>query len=364
VLDTRGVDGSAIRPDILAQLKDKRALTVLCAKWGSAPDPSIQELLKHVSETDVDPTFFSRVAILVVARAGDALSMRHDSGDGAQDTIEGYEIKRTQVEDALHRIDMIGIAVEPFDAVSDPAADITGFLVEKLKELRATQRANAASTITAIEQMLDNVKKAQSLATLNAINEDLKIFGVSHSRLNPSTRPIQTRLLNSVRSAHPRTVWASTRRGGEFWNFDVFQHLGDGAAAEAKRRCSAPVNGLRELIANRLANEKFETAHAFLGQILDDVSGWEADFVNAARHHAVAVFKPHLSSAHRLWSNTEGKYGRGLNFRDEVASALEEWFEEHDGLQEAYEQQIRRAWRASVLQRLRDAAGSAGEDAA
>lgn len=360
VLDTRGVDGSAIRPDILAQLKDKRTLTVLCAKWGSAPDPSIQELLKHMSETDVDPTLFSRVAILVVARAGDALSMRHDSGESALDTNEGYEIKRTQVEDALHRINMTGIAVEPFDAASDPSTDITNFLVKKLGELRTAQRTNAQSTIMAIEQMLDNVKKAQALATLDQINDDLRIFAESHSRLKPSLRPIQTRLLNSVRNTHPRTVWASTRRGGEFWNFDVFQHLGDGAAAEAKKRSSPPIDGLRELIKNRLSNKKFETAHAFLGQILDDVSGWEADFVNAARHHAVAVFKPHLSKAQRLWLNTEGKYGQGLNYREEVASALEAWFDEREGLQDAFEQQMRRAWRASVLQRLRDASGNAG----
>jgi hypothetical protein len=306
VLDTRGVDGSAIRPDILAQLKEKRALTVLCAKWGSAPDPSIQELLKHLSETAVDRTLFSRVAVLVVARAGDALSMRQDSGESAQDTMESYEIKRAQVEDALHRIDMNGIAVELFDAASDPSEDITRFLVEKLRELRATQRANAQSTITAIEQMFDNVKKAQALATLDQINDDLRIFADTHSRLKPSSRSIQTRLLNSVRTTHPRTVWASTRRGGEFWNFDVFQHLGDGAAAEAKRRSSSPIDGLRELIQNRLSNKKFETAHAFLGQILDDVSGWEADFVNAARHHAVAVFKPHLSAAQQLWADTEG----------------------------------------------------------
>jgi hypothetical protein len=225
---------------------------VLCAKWGSAPDPSIQELLKHLSETAVDRTLFSRVAVLVVARAGDALSMRQDSGESAQDTMESYEIKRAQVEDALHRIDMNGIAVELFDAASDPSEDITRFLVEKLRELRATQRANAQSTITAIEQMFDNVKKAQALATLDQINDDLRIFADTHSRLKPSSRSIQTRLLNSVRTAHPRTVWASTRRGGEFWNFDVFQHLGDGAAAEAKRRSSSPIDGLRELIQNRL----------------------------------------------------------------------------------------------------------------
>ena len=128
LLDTRGVDGSAIRPDILNQLKDRRAVTVLCAKWGSAPDPSLQDLLRHVSETEVDPTLISRVASLVIARAGDALAMRHDSGESAQDVAEGYEIKRGHVEDALHRINMAGIAVEPFDATTDPSADLTQFL--------------------------------------------------------------------------------------------------------------------------------------------------------------------------------------------------------------------------------------------
>ena len=87
LLDTRGVDGSAIRPDILSQLKDHRALTVLCAKWGSAPDPSLQDLLKHIVETEVDPTLFSRVAILVIARAGDALAMRQRFRRGRSGSI-------------------------------------------------------------------------------------------------------------------------------------------------------------------------------------------------------------------------------------------------------------------------------------
>lgn len=359
VLDTRGVDGSAIRPDILAQLKDKRALTVLCAKWGSAPDPSIQELLKHVVETEVDPALFSRLAVLVIARAGDAFSMRHDSGESVSDVAEGYEIKRGHVEDALHRINMNGIAVELFDSTSDPSDGITEFLVSKIAELRASQRSHAQSTIIAIDQMLDNVKKAQALATLDEIKEDLRIFADAHSRLKTGSRPIQIRLLNSLRTVHARTVWAATRRSGEFWNFDVFQHLSDGAAAEAKKRCSAPMDGLRELIKNRLGNKKFETAHAFLGQILDDVSAWEADFVNAARHHALAVFKPRLANAQKLWSDTEAYYGQGLNFRDEVAKELEQWFDSNDDLQDAFEQQVRRAWRTSVLQKLRDATGNA-----
>jgi transcriptional regulator with XRE-family HTH domain len=360
LLDTRGVDGSAIRPDILNQLRDRRALTVLCAKWGSAPDPSLQDLLKNVSETEVDPTLISRVAILVIAHAGDALSMRHDSGESAQDVAEGYEIKRGHVEDALHRINTAGIAVEPFDATTDAAADLTQFLVKKIVDLREVQSSAAKATISAIDQMLANVEKAQALATLDTINEDLSIFAQTHVRLKPSPKPVHNRLLSAVRTLHPRTVWAATRRSGEFWNFDVYQYLGDGAAAEAKRRCASPIDGLRELITNRLGNKKYESAYGFLGQLLDDVSAWEADFVKAARHHALAVYKPPLSAAQDLWNKTEAKYGIGLkNYREEVAAELERWFDEREALQEALDQQVRRAWRTSVLQPLREATGRA-----
>ena len=359
LLDTRGVDGSAIRPDILAQLKNPRALTVLCSKWGSAPDPSIHELLKHARETEVDPTLLSRVAILVIARAGDALAMRHDSGDSAQDKTEGYEIKRAQVDDALHRIGMNGIAVDAFDAASDPAADITKFLLDKIVDLRAAQTQNARATISAIDEMLNNVEKAQALATLNAINDDLRIFAESNARLKTTSKPVQRRLLDAVRTTlHPRTVWAATRRSGEFWNFDVYQYLGDGAAAEARRRSASPIEGMRGLISNRLENKKYEAAHAFLGQLLDNVSTWESDFVKAARHHALAVYKPRLSSAQELWTSTEEKYGYGSGYRDEVARQFEAWFDENDDLQEAFERQLRRAWQSSVLEPLRKASGN------
>jgi transcriptional regulator with XRE-family HTH domain len=359
LLDTRGIDGSAIRPDIVTRLKDPRALTILCATWGSAPDPSLQELLKHLLETEVDPALLSRVALLVIARSGDALAMRHDSGESAQDVQDGYEIKRSHVEDALYRINMSGIGIEVFDAATDPSQGLTHFLLRKIDDLRAAQAKQARATISAIDEMLRNIKKAQALATLDAINKDLRIFAKTHARLKLSPKPVHTRLTGAVRSLHARTVWAATRRAGEFWNFDVYQHLGDGAAAEAKRRCAVPISGLRELITNRQGNKDYEAGWALLGQLLDNVNVWESDFVKAVRHHALEIFKPRLSVATELWIKTEEKYGLGMGYREEVARDVEAWFDQNSDLHEALERQIRLAWHASVLQPLRKAAGDA-----
>ncbi len=355
--DTRGVDGSAIRPDIVAQLKDRRALLVLCSKWGSAPDPSLQELLKHVADTEVDPALLSRVVVLVLARAGDALSMRHDSGESAADIDDGYEIKKAHVEDALQRIDLLGVDVTLFDAASDDPGELTAFLGGKIATLRGAQAGAARQTIDAVDQMLRNVEKAQALAALAAIGNELTIFADRHARLREARRPVHNRLLEAIRTRHPRTVWATTRRAGTFWNFDAYQHLGDGASAEAKRRAGQVIAGLREIIANKLADPEMESAHGFLGQLLDDIDRWESDFVRAARHHAVSVFKPVLADAADLWGRCEGMYGVRAPYRVAVADEIGAWFEAREELQDEIDRRVQRGWRTSVLEPLRTAAG-------
>ena len=312
LIDTRGVDGSAIRPDLTSHLKNPRVVTVLCSKWGSAPDVSLQDFLKHMVETEVDSTLFSRVSVLVLARAGEGLSMRHESGESVEDPGQGYEIKCAHVEDALERIDMKGIDLAVFDAAYDDPSDLTEFLVSKIVGLRAARCASARATIRAVDEMLRNVKEAEALASLDNVNRELQIFADRRKSLKKDGKPTCQRLLRAIRVRHARTVWAATRRAGSFWNFDVYQYLGDGASADAKRRCGPAMDGLREIIRNKLADESFGSAHSFLEQLLEDVDAWESDFVKAARHHAVAIYKPPLSSADGLWDDCEGLYGRGI----------------------------------------------------
>ena len=199
----------------------------------------------------------------------------------------------------------------------------------------------------------------EALATLESINEELKLFADRHESLKQSRKPAHHRLLNTLRALHPRTVWAATRRAGSFWNFDTYQHLGDGASADAKRRCGPAIAGLREIIKNKLADAAFKSAHRFLGQLLDNISAWESDFVKAVRHYAVTIYKPPLSSAKELWDNCEDKYGCGIDgYREEIASELGSWFDDHDELQDELDRLVRHAWKMTVLNPLRAAAGS------
>lgn len=359
VIDTRGVDGSAVRPDILLHLKDPRAVTLLCSKWGSAPDPSAQALLTHIIETDADPTLLDRVAIVALARPGDALSMRHDSGEAAEDVAEGYEIKLGQVEDALQKIGLGGIESYAFDASADNPSDLTAFVLERIVAVRRAQGEAAIATIEAIRQMIGNRAEAEAMAALATVSGNLIRFADRKASLRGARRHPYERLLGAVTSLHARTVWAATLRNGRFWNFDVFQYLGDGAAAEAKVRSSEVVSGLNAIIESDLDNAELESARAFLMQVRANTAQWEADFVNAARHHGAAVYLQPLSRAQELWDACEHDYGLGLGrYRDGVTERLRAWFEDNVELREELERRVARAWETTFIAPLKQAAGT------
>ena len=358
VVDTRGVDGSAVRPDILAHLKNDRAVTLLCSKWGSAPDPSAQNLLTYVTETDADPSLLNRVAVVALARSGDALSMRHDSGERAEDVAQGYDIKLGQIEDALQKIGMQGVDAVAFDASADDPADLTTFIVEKIGSVRKVQADAARATILAVDQMLSNQQEAQAMAAMEAVGGNLERFADRNHTLRGARRPAYERLIAAVTTLHPRTVWAATRRAGRFWNFDAFQYLGDGAAAEAKVRSSDVIAGLTAIIELDQSNPELASAHGFLAQILANAAQWEADFVNAARHHAAAVYHEPLGRAQDLWDRCEAAYGTSMGgYRESVAADLRGWFEENVELREELDRRVTRAWETSVITPLRRAAG-------
>ena len=360
IMDTRGIDGSSIRPDIVARIKDQRAVTVLCTKWGSAPDTALQTLIKHVIDTEIDPLFVDRIAILVLARAGDALSMRYESGEGAQDISEGYDLKLGHVEDALKREQLPSVATFAFDSAQDEGLELTKFLSERIDELRAAHLIAAKKTMTAIEQMLGNVKEAQALAAFAGINKELQVFATRNEVLQGAPKSIYPRLLASINRSHPRTLWAATRRNGSYWNFDFYQHLGDGAADEIRRRSANVMHGLREIVKNKFFSSEYETARGFLQQLLEDMTAWESDLVEAARHFAGAVYEPKLRAAALLWRECESFYGRGLPYRERVANKIEGWFDEHRALEEDLNSNFQLAWQQSIIEPIRRAAGEAG----
>jgi len=358
IVDTKGVDGSAIRTDIAAHLNNPRALTLLCSKWGSAPDSTGQDLLKHVLDAGADPTLLHRVAIVVLARAGEALSTRHDSGESPEDVEEGYDLKLAQVEAQLHKIGLPGLHSVAFDAAADHPQKLIDFVLGRIVDLRKAQADEAFATIGAINQMIENQEGAETVAAFELVSSRLDRFANEHSALDLAGRRAYTLLLDAVGVRHARTVWATTRRSGHFWNFNVFQYLGDGAATVARARSTKVVDGLSAIIQSDMGDPSLTATNGFLSQILANMPRWEAAFLDAVRHEARSVYIEPLANSAELWDACEDPYGRGQgDYREGVKQKLREWFEENNRLHEELERRVYRVWESTFIAPLKRAAG-------
>lgn len=360
LMDTRGIDGSSIRPDIVSRIKDQRAITILCTKWGSAPDTAIQTLIRHVTETEIDPLLEKRLAILVLARAGDALSMRYESGENVEETEEGYGVKLNHVEAALEREQLPLLATKAFDSAQDDTANLTEFISSRIGALRDAHLVAANETVAAIEQMLGGAQKEQALNAFLSVNQELLAFVATNKTLSGELGDTYRRLLRSIKGAHPRTLWAATRRRGSYWNFDVYQHLGDGAADGIRRRSSGALDSLRSMIRQKALRIEYEAVHGFLLQLLEDVVKWEIDLVEAARHYAETMYKTKLGNELELWDQCERSYGIGVSvppYRERVANKLEAWFRAHSSLDHELDAGLQLAWQQAIIEPLRNVAG-------
>jgi hypothetical protein len=354
VIDTKGIDRAAIRPDLQTCIDDPRTLTVFCSRFTQAPDISLQSLIEHLKHTGADRALRERIALLILVHDTEALGMKDDSGVLAETEEEGYELRREQVEADLIRIGAPQIPIL-FLNVKTQTTDATSCaLVSQIKAMRDIQVRKISEVAGAIDQLFKNRNAQHALAAQQDGNEKLRVFAEQHQRLGARKRPAHGSVLAAIRSLHPSTVWATTRRSGSWSGLDVYFYLGAGAETDAKLRSDGPLNGLEEIVRNMRGLRDLSPVHKFLGQLLATVEVWRDRFLEKARRAGEYTYRPALEGANALWSECEGLYGRGLPFRREVAQRLQGWFEddERDHLHEQLENRINEFWQTEVLDPL------------
>ena len=350
-VDSRGVDQSAIRPDIMTHVSDPRTLVLLCSRFGSAPDATIHELLKHINSTDVGAALSERVTLLVLARAGEALSVLDDiTGERVDSVIEGYERKKTQIENAVAGLGSRPLDVLFFDAASDKPDDFVRELTDRLRRMRSRAASQIELVHEAIEELFVNRGRAAAQAAQAAVARSLAVYISQHREAPERHRSVHSRFLDYLDFVHQRTLWASTRRLGSWDNFDVFFHLGESAASEAKQRCTAAFDELRGLVRNKLGDLELAPTHKFLRRLDSRIDEWEQDYISAARNLAVSLFKPPLKQDSALWATCESVYGSGSPFCVHVVRTLRAWFDKHAQIETEFDTKLEEAWHDFLTQ--------------
>jgi hypothetical protein len=134
----------------------------------------------------------------------------------------------------------------------------------------------------AIDQLFKNRDAQHALAAQQEVNKKLRLFAEQHRQLGARKRAAHTAVVTAIRSLHPSTVWATTRRSGSWSGLDVYFYLGAGAETDAKLRSDGPLTGL-EIVRNMQGDQDLSPVHRFPGQVLSALEVWRDRFLENAR---------------------------------------------------------------------------------
>jgi transcriptional regulator with XRE-family HTH domain len=350
IVDTKGVDETAIRPDIRAYLDDGRTLTVLCTRFNSAPDSKVQQLLENLVSTGSERAMNERVVVLVLARSEEVMDTQDDTGNRAESTEEGYRIKGDQVRWSLSKLKGAkSVPVLFFDVLNDDHQTVADQIALAVEGMRAAQVRRIGEAGSAIDELIKRYGEAQTKEAQDEVRRRLRIFIAQHLELASSAERAHRSLTSAVRSTHARTVWATTRRKGGWPGLDAYHWLGVGTAEDAQRRSQPVLSGIDELLGNMLGDEKLEPARDYLNEIRRTIPAWREEFLKDATASGREIFRAELFLDNAVWDECENFWGGGSGYRDRVAQRLSEWFDSHGHLQASVEKRVQSGWRSAFL---------------
>lgn len=353
VIDTKGVDDVAVREDLDLRLKDPRTAVVFCSRFNDAPGTSSRNLLQHMRQTFSEPVNTGKVAILALPRADEARAMKDDSGETAMDDAEGYALKALQIENELAADELGGVPMLFYNVQSDDPAPVREGLFAQLNRMRSVVETRLFDVCAATDDLIKNSEAQAANAAIEEVAARLKSFLGTHSKLAARERLAYAEALNTVRGVrYASTLWAATRRNGEYSGLNVVHQVGIGAARDARSRSERWFASLKDYLAVMKADEGLALAARTVEQIGRSAVQSRTTFLEAVQRAGMEVYREPLANA-GVWINCANEWGRGPGFKLRVADELEEWFEAQTEPKDTLEEITNTLWDQLVLAPLR-----------
>lgn len=357
VIDTKGVDDVAVREDIDLRLSDPRTSVVFCCRFNDAPGTGSKALLEHMKQTSSERFDTGKVSILALPRSGEALEMKDDMGEPAFSNDEGYEFKRMQVEGELHAEDMPGIPLLFLNVEVDDAAQLREELFGQLSRTRETISERLSDLCAAATEIIENREKHAVTVAIEEVARRLNTFLLGNRNLGARERHAYKEAVNTVGSVrYASTLWASTRRNGEYSGLNIVHQVGIGTAKDALLRSRDWFTKVDGLVKALLADEGLKPAKHSIEQIWAVARASREGFLAAAQRCGMETYREPLTKA-TVWSQCVSEWGRGPGFKNRIVRHLLKWFEEqHPELKERLENRLIALWERSVIEPLMELA--------
>jgi hypothetical protein len=351
IVDTKGVDGTAIREDLQAWVKNPYSVIILCTRFNSAPDISIQQFFEYLNEIGLQKVIQERISLLVLPRPDEARA--GDAGEIPDGDEEGYLLKETQIRDRLQQFGASNIPIHFFNAQTDDSQNILSDLSNQIEELRDNHIQRLNKVITGMKELINNPDAQLALASQHFVNNSLQSCLNRYHNLSSAHNSLQFYITKVIKDTHQRTVWAMVKRCGDWDNLSISFLIGYGARAIAQQQSEKALGGLQELLETLCDNDELSSTHNFLEELLETLEYWHDDFLNEVESIGKIIFTNQIESAN-FWDECLEIYGSGQPFRQVVIEQIETWFQEQETLQDAFKKVIQSLWEEKFLAPIKE----------
>ena len=278
-VDTKGLDEIAVRADLDARLKDVRTHVVLCSTFNQAPSTSVQLLLDHLRNAHGMRVDIGKVSVLALPRDEEAMAIKDDSGEPPIDDEDGYNLKREQILRTLASGDgaLRGVPVLFFNAKKDDANKSRREILEQITCLRKSYEERLLDECAAADEVIRNHQTKAFTAAVQTVADKLGHFLGAHAPLPPRVRQPEQELVEAMGAIrYASTIWAMTRRKGEYYNFSVSHQVGAGGAKDAFLRSKTWFEKLQAVLDTLKQDPDLALAQKTIQQVETSAAGWRS----------------------------------------------------------------------------------------
>lgn len=352
VIDTRGVEAVTQRQDLDAHRDDPRTLVVLCSKFADAPSPTTQKYLQDMVESGSDAGERRRACVLVLPRGDEALELP-GLDEPLRSRAEGYAIRKRDVAQAFAKAKLPATPVYFFDAHKDDPDKIWASLRGQVADIRHAYAERIMAASDGVKDLIRNVNIVKTSEARRNIEIAANRLGKAIRDLPGTRRPAHLNLLDQVANGHHSSIAAAMARGGEWYNFPVFHMLGVGVRMDANLRTSDHLSRvehkLEELTEEYRALKDVRQSLVALRAL---VAEGRQEFLAAAQSIGRDAYGNLLSREQDLWAGCEARYGGGSGYKQDIAKALQSYFEETTAPAQtaaAVDKRLQKAWEQFVI---------------
>ena len=366
VTDTKGVEGTTQRPDLMAQIEDPRTVTVLCCKFSDAPGGVPLSIIRETLDTGSDALAAERLCLLVLPRNDEILKIVNDAGDTPADAAEGCSIREAQIEQQFATDGLPSIPVNFFQVGANEPERVWHWLTSRIEAVRAAKIERIKRHIASAENLIKNADVAKTWEARRTIADTMFKAGDRFRALPNVVRPAHLNLVLEAKKAHHSSIAASVSRQGNWEHFPVAHILGQGVRIDVNLRTRDTFVRIDEAIEGL----KDDFAHLsdvaqFLENLKDDVEEWRKEFLTRVALAGRNLFTPYLGQATDMWARCEARYGGGAGYRVDVSGIFQEHFESDVGAMTTslkVEGQVTAIWQQIIIEPLHAASAFNDED--